>query len=650
MTSILRVWWDRELFRALLMAATVFVGVLLPLDFLAQIDGYLMYLRPWQLLPLFALGWIIYALLGIGVGILAILPPLLLAKLMRRPSATLVGSVSAWLTLTFVLLCLLKHGKTWLAVEGFALAAVLVQAKWPLVALVAVGCAVWVWRHGVLPAGMNTLMRLSATGGLLLAIISPLTAWWGSPAASASVAGANIPLDGSKRPNIILISIDTFSANHASLYGYGRPTTPQLERLGQQAHVFERHYANSNFTTPTVNSFIHGVRPWTHRANQIMARVDSGIAEQGTVARLKGAGYQTFAVSTNPYAAPFNIRVDEWLDRGIFGRVRSSLHIAMTTVCSRLPSAFPIFDLATLQNVYYLDPLMVGAGLWRPADHFDPELAFSAARNLARGRELSKPMFLWVHLFQPHAPFATEPPFVGRFDASLRARTRFDSPPKDWWRDVKDFRDRYMGRYDEGIASVDYHMGLFIDWLKENDLFDDALLLVTADHGESFSHGFPGHGGPMLHDDLIRIPLIIKEPAQKIGKRLDVVAEQIDLMPTVLDLAGIRINAHVEGKSLKPAMLGEKLERPAFSMNFEQSNRFGNLHTGSVAMIDGRWKYVHYVRHSMPPQMPNSEDSLYDLQTDQDEYTNLVASRPEVATRMLAAVEQQLMLHGGSAQ
>ncbi len=460
-------------------------------------------------------------------------------------------------------------------------------------------------------------------------------------------------MPNSKRPHIVLITIDTLAANHASLYGYGRPTTPNLERLAREATVFERFYANSNFTTATVNSFIHGVRPWTHRANQLKATPDFGIAEQGLVARLRRAGYQTFAVSTNPWAAPFHVLADPWFDRITYGKVHRSVLIAQSEFFSRFPSAVSIHDLSIIEHFFALfDWLLVRAHIWSLADHHDPELAFSAARRFAETRDPAKPMFLWVHLLEPHDPYATQAPFVGRFDSSLRTLTRFNSTPPYHFSARRDesFPDRYVGRYDEAIASIDHHVGLFIDWLKKNGLFDNTLLVVSADHGESFSHNYGGHAGPMLHEDLIRIPLIVKGPGQSVGKRLDVVAEQIDLMPTLLELADIPIEGPVEGRSLKPAIWGERMEGAVFSMNLEQSSRFGEWDTGSVAMIEGRWKYIHYRGKIKSPLMPKLEDSLYDLQADPDENTNLVTAQPAIAAKMLAVIQEQLRRHSKLAQ
>ena len=154
----------------------------------------------------------------------------------------------------------------------------------------------------------------------------------------------------------------------------------------------------------------------------------------------------------------------------------------------------------------------------------------------------------------------------------------------------------------------------------------------------------------MLHDDLIHIPLIIKEPEQTAGKRLTTLSEQIDLMPTILDLAKVPVDGPVEGRSLGPVLHGEAMNGPIFSMNFEQNSPFEALHTGSVAMLQEHWKYVHYFGPIHYPQMPELTDSLYDLQADPGENTNLVKVRPEIAVQMRTAIDAQLRLHSRGRQ
>jgi len=647
-----RVLPPRPEVHALLAAPMVTVGIVLPLDFIARVDGYLHHLRPWELLPVYAWASLFYGVLGLSLSAAILIPVLLAACMTRQSLVVWACRTSVWLSLSLIAYTAIKCLRLWLEAVIFpGTSAWLTPARWALFGIVSAGCAVWSWRHLQLPNDLSRVAAVGVAGALAVAVIALPATWLADRSLAVHAGTTGSRIDG---PHIVLITIDTLSANHASVYGYRRQTTPYLEQLAQQATVFERFYANGNWTAPCVNSFMNGVRPWTHRALQSEAKVAVSIADQGLVARLKRVGYQTFAVATNPIAAPYQNLSDRHLDVVSNGNVRESWAKMVSLIGPEFPRAVPASSLGPLPRLLPLsDSVLVRSGIWSKTDHFDPEFAFSAARRLVETRRPDRPLFLWIHLFPPHYPYATPPPFSGRFDPSMQGRTRFDSTPPLYFAAgrEKDFPGRYIGRYDESVNYVDHHIGRFLEWLKDQKLYTGTLLIVSADHGESFSHGYGAHGGPMLLEDVIRLPLVIKEPEQRTGQRLDVLAEQIDLMPTVLDLAGIPAAGVLEGRSLKPAMRGAKMSGPVFSMDFEQSKRFGRLDTGVVAMLDEHWKYVHYVGNIRGyPHMPTLEDALYNLQTDPGEHNNLVRAHPEVVTRMRAEIGERLQRHGGPIQ
>jgi len=596
---------------------------------------------------MYAWGWLVFGLIGLVLALTTIVPVIGYARLLHRSPAAWAARVSAWLSLSIMAISLLKGTKSWLEVNEFALATWMREAKWEIGFAIAISCAVWIWRRTSLPGGLRSLASLGAIAGLIPMVVAALAALFAPASLPVPPTAVETIGQATRRPNVILLTIDALAADHVSLYGYGRATTPNLDRLARQASVFERFYANSNFTTPSVNSIIHGLRPWSSRVLQLPAQIDTDMADRNLVARLKKAGYQTLAVATNPNAAPSSLRVTQWLDKSAERRYKSWFLIPASIA---LPThVMPLLQLGVIDNFFYaIDWFLSHLGVNSGADLYDPELALSTARNFVAHRDLNRPFFLWVHLLPPHDPYATPSPFIGRIDPRPTAQTRFDSSPPGQFaaRSDTNFPDRYVGRYDEAIVYVDHHLGRFADWLKDMGLFDDGLLVVSADHGESFVKGYGLHGGPMLHDALIRVPLILKEPTQRTGRRLDVLAEQIDLMPTILDLVNIPIEGAGEGRSLKPAIQGEKMEGAVFSMNFEESNRSEALNTGSVAMIEESWKYVHYRGHLKYPMQPKFEDALYDLKSDPGEKNNLIQVNSVIAAQMLTKIQEQLRQFG----
>jgi len=641
--------WDRCI-RANLGLVAVVTGILLPIDFLSQLDGYLIYLRPRELAPVWAWAWLLYGTLGLALGLCATLASLTAAAVFRRNILNWIKTCTDWLAFSLVALCLVRGGKLWIEAYSNSTTWWLSRHQNAIVAITLIGCAIGTRYWNIERLQVQKIAKLGAAGGALAALVCALVLLIAGPATSLPRYPA-VSASESKHPNIILLTCDALAANHTSLAGYSRPTTPNLEKLAHEASVFERYYANSNFTTPTVNSMVNGVRPWTHRANQGLARVSIEIANNGLIARLKRAGYQTYAVWTNPIAAPSHIQNDRRMDAIAYGQAHASLEDLYAMVNARFPHFGPAASLGTVvASCKFFDLFQFWLGLSPAGGQYDPTSAFASARALVEQADPSRPMFLWVHLLRPHNPYATPPPFFGRFDQTDSRRTRFDSsPPYLFLAAAKGDNAiaKYAGRYDEAVLCADFHIGQFVEWLKTKGLFDDSLIVVSADHGESFSHNYGGHGGPMLHEDLIHIPLLIREPRQTTGQRLDTLSEQIDLMPTILELAGVPVTGTTEGRSLKPALRGQNMTGTIFSMNFEQSSRFSAPETGTVAVLEGHWKYVQYLGHPRYPQMPKLKDGLYDLQSDLGEETNLIAEQPAIATRLRQAIQDQLSLHGG---
>lgn len=201
------------------------------------------------------------------------------------------------------------------------------------------------------------------------------------------------------------------------------------------------------------------------------------------------------------------------------------------------------------------------------------------------------------------------------------------------------------------MAYVDSFSGPFLQRALQL-LGPNTAIVVTADHGESFAHGYGAHTGPGLYNEIVHIPLIVKLPGEATGSRCDAPVQQADIAPTLAALAGVAAPADWEGRSLLSACDGAQSdaaapERAIFSMNFEQNPRFARLKTGSVAVIDGRWKLIHYMGALHYPYMPPLHDELYDVVSDPGEHHDVASQQPAVAQRLLALINGALAQHGG---
>jgi arylsulfatase A-like enzyme len=618
----------------------VVLGLWFPLEFLAGIDGYHHFLRPLQFPFVYAAGWTTHAapMLLLVVG-LAIGDRLVLRTPWVVRAAQWLVLVAARALVGVVLVYALRE---WLrSVSPGSVSAVPISLRMvTLIMLIVAGLLTW---RNAVPGRLLLLSRRVAIGSAIaVAILIPLE--FVIDAVATRQVAHKADLKRGDKPDVVLITIDTLAAGHMSLYGYGLETTPRLDAFARGATVFEHFYANSNFTSPSSASFLYGVRSWSHRAWNVGSQPVDAVYGRNLLQAFHDAGYQVLSVDTNPCAAPGQNRVLPWVDdlRGL--QVRTAF------LWSFWPDRWlPSFDAAFVSRPTHrleriIDKAFIKLGWFEGNDHFAPEAALDDARELW-SRPTDRPRFLWVHLFGPHDPYASPPPFLGQIDPSPGHRTRFDSSPPYQW-NVKrdpDFPRSLVGRYDEGVRYVDYGVGEFLDWLKQDGSFEGAVIAISSDHGEGFSHGYGGHGGPLLSEELIRIPLLVKAPAQSQAQRTEAVAEHVDLPQILLQLAGLPLLEGVEGRAVAAGAPMD--DDPAFAMNFERNRRFDQLTTGSIAMVQGRWKYVHYLNLKKYVHMPAMSDQLYDLGADPNEQNNLAAQQPERAAAMKAAILAELDQH-----
>jgi arylsulfatase A-like enzyme len=631
-------------------APLVFVlGFTLPCLFVMRSEQYLYYVRPLQLLPLYATAWLLLAALLLAVC----LPAALALSFLRRlgmPRIQRLAALLLWWTAGAAgAVGVLYAFVTWLQtfapalgssrfLTAFLVGAAAVLAGLPLIT--SRGCK-WLLELE------RVALRLALLGGLLLVTL-PFYRW----GALAGSTIADAPALSSK-PNILLITVDALSARHTSLYGAERSTTPNLDAFARGATVFDHAYANSNFTTASVSSIMTGTRPWTNRALQIFSWPIAATRRASLPALIARAGYQTGYVATNSYAGASRLGLGPYFD------FRKSDQVPMELPCPDGVASLLRFECPAAQL-----PVLIAAqkiwnrvqaefSMWRGNRHYDPGLAVESALAWLGGVDRRQPVFLWMHLFPPHAPYAAPTPWLGRFDDSAAGRDPDSSNPDDnfEFRDTPPALVRTLdARYDEAVLYVDHYLGDFLPRALRL-LGDNTVVVITADHGESFANGYGGHGGPGLFDSIVHVPLVIKLPRQTAPVRVAAQAELVDVAPTIAALAGITVPPEWEGRSLLPLWQsgGEgDASPPAFIMNFEENRRAAALENGAIAVIAGPWKLVHYMGTLHYPEMPRLRDELYELDSDPGEMHDRAEERPEEVRRLLGMIDAGLGRYGGA--
>jgi arylsulfatase A-like enzyme len=627
------------------------LGFALPVLFFATIEQYLYYLRPLELIPTYGTAWLLLAIVTVPTSLAL---RLALDKL-TRPGAQAIRGVLSLSLLGFAAAstaAALAYGVlTWLRIfslfENVHVAGKLGVLSLALGALAAARPT----SRAVLLRLYPVTARISGFGALTL--LSLPISGWNIDSTANTPAGSQISPLSRSRPHVLLITIDALSATHMSLYGAARQTSPSLDAFANKATTFDRAYANGNFTTPAVSSILTGTRPWTHRALQLASWPTATTRRSSLPALLHEAGYQTGYVATNAAAGAARNGFSSFFDFGSSDQV-PIMSICRDAVARRLPYECPASQLP----VFLFAQLLLNRArlvVSHSNRHFDPQTAIRPALDWLKHTDKRAPIFLWVHFLPPHAPYAAPQPWLGQFDSSLTARNTSDSDTENafMFTTLAKARARTLeARYDESVSYVDHYVGEFLHSALEV-LGDDTVVIVTADHGESFSHGYGGHAGPGLFESLIRIPLLIRLPLQTQGARISTLAEQVDIAPTVAELAGLSPAESWEGHSLlgllRSGVNAEAATVPIksiFAMNFEENPRRAALATGSICVIEGQWKLVHYMGPLHYPLMPRLDDELYDLSIDPGELSNRISDSTAEAEHLLEQIHSELAGHG----
>jgi len=369
-------------------------------------------------------------------------------------------------------------------------------------------------------------------------------------------------------PNILVVTLDTLRADRVGAYGYTAAQTPTLDALAARGARFTSATTTTPLTLSAHTSLFTGTWPTTHGVRDNTGfYVDDSVTTLAEV--LKGRGYRTG------------------------GFVGAFVLDARWGIAQGFDHYFDEFDLSE----------DVGPGL-DAIQRRGAEVVDQATSWL--GQTSTQPFFAWVHLYDPHTPYDAPTEFASRFPAT---------------------RD---GAYDAEIAYTDSQVGRLLAALTASGRLENTVVVVLADHGEQLGEHHEQSHGFFVYDASVQVPLVIAGP----GVARRVVSDQVrivDVMPTILDLAGVAPQPGVQGTSLTPAMRGEKTSLLAFSESWYPRFHYGWSELQAVR--DGRYKFI---------LAPTRE--LYDVAADPGELKNLAATdsaRADTMERALRALVAQ---------
>jgi len=417
-----------------------------------------------------------------------------------------------------------------------------------------------------------------------------------------------------QKPNIVLLVLDTLRADHLGCYGYMKRTSPKIDEFADEGYIFKRCYSPANWTVPGHASIFTGKYPISHGARKVyqdILKTDLPITcarlsrEETTLAEiLANNGYKTGAIVSN---IGFVSEV-YGLDQGFIDWINDRAKYSM-------PNLYLVLRKFTDIDRYYPQP----RPNYRRADDIT-RLSMDWIDN----NSIEKPFFLFINYMDPHEPLLPPEPFKSKYSVISREYVLNLTNMKKLGKPLNEMEREYMkSRYDGEIAFLDNEIGSLFEHLKENEIYDNSLVIITSDHGEFLGeHGLIGHE-ISLYDPVLRVPLIIKTPS-KYRMRLKNVfstVSTIDILPTVLEIVDIEIPQGIHGES----MVNKLKDRPIYIQHYADKH----LHE----WYDGRFsKDMIGIVTDEGMKLISGEDNreMYDLNEDPDEERNKVWIAPKI--------------------
>jgi len=402
-------------------------------------------------------------------------------------------------------------------------------------------------------------------------------------------------------PNILLFTVDACRPDHFGCYGYNRNTTPNIDKLAKEGVLFTHAFSQSAWTTPGMISIFTSLYPPTHGVDA----KDRTLRED---------------VLTLPKVLKWNGYVVPVLPK--FVDIQNYWHLGFDVVDKERFQAEEGEDLLKLLEAYK-----------------------------------DQKFFIWYHYHGLHLPYNPQNPYDKIFqedifsgisaDTEAISLVKMKSVIKNSSISFNSIdRKVIVALYDGQVRQFDDYMGQLTEKMKKWGILDNTVIIITSDHGEElFEHGFIGHASTSLnaklYDEIIHIPLIIWWPKKIKHRVADELVQQIDVMPTILDILGLPIPEEVQGYSLVPSIQGKRANnlRPVFCETilggYQSTKEMEEIRLRCVRTKEWKLIYTNTPRHDLNSEgVNNGKYELYNLSNDPKEERNIFENHPEVAKEL----------------
>jgi arylsulfatase A-like enzyme len=376
-----------------------------------------------------------------------------------------------------------------------------------------------------------------------------------------------------EKPNILLITIDTLRSDYLGCYGNPVVKTPHIDQVAKEGVLFSQAITHIPITGPSHTSLMTSLLPRTHEV------------------KINGIPYQKENITLAELMRSHGYRTAAFVSAYPLKSYNSGLHRGF----DMYNDSFSYLDShEALLLVQFFNHLgLLYGGLEQRAEETNKKALRWLEDNYG------KPFFLWIHYFDPHYPYDPLPPY-DTFYQDKKGITK---------------NDRQKALYAGEISYTDEHIGKLINQLKKLKVLDDTLLIITADHGEGLGeHDYYYDHSEYLYEPLIKIPLIMRyPPLLPKNKIIEKQVQIIDIMPTVISIAGIHTNHQLFGRNLLSLMNENFVELKALTYALVETFE-PEASTDRTAIRTNEWKLI-----------VNSEgqEEFYNLIDDPDELVNL---------------------------
>ncbi|MEW5960577.1 MAG: sulfatase [Chloroflexota bacterium] len=478
-------------------------------------------------------------------------------------------------------------------------------------------------------------------------------------------------MSNTKRPNIVLIVLDTHRRDRLGAYGYPRPTSPSIDDFARQATVFDNAVSPSQWTIPAHASMFTGEYPTTHQTLQAHATLDNRF---DALAKLLAVnGYQTTGFCNNPLLGILNNGLKRGFDKfynycGVIPsipedsmRLPPPFNKAWEWYTQQLRKAsYPLQDAFAHSDFLFqlsMHPRFVS--FWSNVGNFKGHTANSirdTRRFLEKNRRAPKPQFVFLNLMETHLPFSLPDTFIDKFAPYFKEQRqarefmrRYNTETFRWLvpldQPMEELKAAVLNDvYDAEVNYQDHLLGPLLEYLSQAE---NTLTLIVADHGEGIGeHNFVGHSF-VAYQEVVQVPLIVKFPdGAAAGRRLPDTVSTRRIFHTVLAAAGVKVfetnhrpAVDVQQLSLSRTVEGRDPEQGlVFVEAYPPTTFLSMMQKHTPHLIDAfhcrqnRWAV--YGDGYKLVRVEEQQDELFDLAVDPGEEQNVIEQYPERAARL----------------